>query len=92
MTGKDPQIKVKETLNQVFDKLSIERKAEVLEFAVFMWAREVQEPVYLSLDLDHLISQLGPASNQSSRSLQGSVLHYDAPFEPVAVEDWKMLQ
>lgn len=91
MTTNDSQLKVKESLIQVFDELSAERKVEVLEFALFMRAREIHQPFYMNADMDDLISQLQPAPSQSSYPLQGSVLYYDDPFEPVAAEDWEVL-
>lgn len=71
-----PQTTVKETLIQVFDQLSTEHKAEVLEFALLIWAREGQTPLDLRGDLEHVLSRLKP---EVSLSLRGSVRHYDAP-------------
>ena len=87
----DSQVKVKEALIQIFDQLSTERKVEVLEFALFMRARDIHQPFFISSDINRIISELRPDSS-SSHLLQGSVLHYDDPFEPVATEDWEVLQ
>lgn len=86
----DTQIKVKEALIQIFDELSEVRKVEVLEFALFMRTRDSQKMLDLSPEIGELIAHLQPDSQQ--HPLQGSVLHYDEPFEPVALQDWETLQ
>jgi hypothetical protein len=88
----DSQVKVKEALMQVFDRLSTERKVEVLEFALFMRARERQESFAKSAGIEDVTSQLRPDSSPSAHPLHGSVLHYDDPFSPVAIADWEVLQ
>jgi hypothetical protein len=42
-------------------------------------------------EVEIVVSLLSAAQPVSVDSLKGSVLRYDEPFEPVAVEDWEAL-
>ncbi|GAB4459790.1 MAG: hypothetical protein Kow0031_39640 [Anaerolineae bacterium] len=77
------QISVKEALIQIFEQLSAERKIEVLDFALFVQARESKGQFDKNAEAD---------STSVSPPLRGSVLHYADPFEPVAVNDWELPQ
>ncbi|MCP4607550.1 MAG: hypothetical protein GY845_02385 [Planctomycetes bacterium] len=82
---------VKEAIIQVVDELSPERRTELLEFALFIKARQ-QQPIQLKADMEKLISQLQAKEAQPPQLLHNSVLRYDDPFAPVAEADWESLQ
>jgi hypothetical protein len=67
-------------------------KARALE--VFRHIERTGEPVIIT---DHgeptlIIRKYSPAAGTALQRLRGSVLRYDAPFEPVAEDDWKVLE
>lgn len=72
------QTTVKAALIQIFDQLSAERKIEVLDFTLFVQARESNVPFNKNAEQDAL---------SPSPPLRGAVRHYDDPFEPVAPSD-----
>ncbi len=85
-------VAVKDAIMQIVDELSPERKAELLEFALFMKARQRQQPIQLQADLEKLIAQLqSTETTEPPQLLHNSVLQYDDPFTPVAEADWESL-
>lgn len=70
--------KTKSALLEVAEQLSAERLSEVLDFALFVRARQ---QAYTITDVS--------ASNDTPYPLKDSVIRYEAPFDPVASEDWE---
>lgn len=83
MAGEVSVAKIKEALMRVMDELSPERRMELLEFALFLKARQLQQPVQLELELEKLMSSLPGDISQTPNPLEGSVIRYDGPFDPV---------
>jgi hypothetical protein len=83
---------IKDALIRVVDELSPERMTELLEFALFIKARQMERPFYFDPGIEKLLSQQQADLAQSPFPLQGSVIRYDDPFAPVAEADWESLQ
>jgi hypothetical protein len=79
----------KDTLLQVLNELSTDHLAEVLDFALFVKARQAQQP-----DTDTTSEQSAQErhSPKSRYPLHSTVVHYDDPFMPVAQSDWEALR
>ena len=89
-----PPILTKEILMHIVDELPTEQVTELLEFALFMKARQMKYAFQIDSYVEEIISQqkenIGLLPN--SYPLQGSVLFYDDPYEPIAESDWEILQ
>ncbi len=64
-------------------------KAKALEY--FRWVQETGRPVVIT-DRGRPVLQVQPyrgAAEEAWRLLRNSVLRYDRPTDPVALEDWE---
>jgi hypothetical protein len=73
MDTSDSSATTKSTLIRVLDELSLDCLSEVLDFALFVKARQMRQS----------------RSLESQYPLHGTVVHYDDPFTPVAQLDWE---
>ena len=78
---------IKGTLLRVLDDLAVNRLSEVLDFALFVKARQAQQR-----DAASGQSVQERHALESQYPLHGAIVHYDDPFAPVAQSDWEALQ
>ncbi|GEM_PF-1476693 len=83
---------MKKALIGVVDELPPERITELLEFALFMKARQMKQFFQIDAYIEKFISPQQINIFQPVYPLHGSVIFYDDPFASVAESDWEILQ